>query len=36
VLVPGLAANASIPGGSSPNWSIGSPRTFSATLRFGF
>ena len=36
VLVPGLAANASIPGGSSPNWSIGAPRTFSATLRFGF
>lgn len=36
VLVPTLAANASIPGGSSPNWSIGAPRTFSATLRFGF
>jgi iron complex outermembrane receptor protein len=36
VLVPGLAANASIPGGSAPNFSIGAPRTFSATLRFGF
>jgi iron complex outermembrane recepter protein len=36
VLVPGLAANAAIPGGSAPNFSIGAPRTFSATLRFGF
>lgn len=36
VLVPGLAAGAAIPGGSAPNWSIGAPRTFSATLRFGF
>jgi iron complex outermembrane recepter protein len=36
VLVPTLAAGAAIPGGSAPNWSIGSPRTFSATLRLGF
>lgn len=36
VLVPSLAAGASIPGGSAPNWSIGAPRTFSATLRVGF
>jgi iron complex outermembrane recepter protein len=36
VLVPGLAPNAAIPGGSAPNFSIGAPRTFSATLRVGF
>jgi iron complex outermembrane recepter protein len=36
VKVPDLAIGATIPGGSAPNFSIGAPRTFSATLRFGF
>jgi iron complex outermembrane recepter protein len=36
VRVPDLALNASIPGGSAPNFSIGAPRTFSATFRVGF
>ncbi len=36
VLVPGVAAGAAIPGGSNPTFTIGSPRTISATLRFGF
>lgn len=36
VTVPGLAAGASIPGGSAPNFSIGAPRTISGTLRIGF
>ncbi len=36
VLVPGLAANAAIPGGSAPNFSLAAPRTFSGTLRIGF
>jgi iron complex outermembrane recepter protein len=36
VLVPGLAANAAIPGGSAPSFGIGAPRTFTGTLRIGF
>jgi iron complex outermembrane recepter protein len=36
VLVPGVAANAAIPGGANPTFTIGSPRTISATLRIGF
>ena len=36
VTVPGLAAGASIPGGSAPNFGIGAPRTISATLRVGY
>lgn len=36
VTVPGLAAGASIPGGSAPNFSIGAPRTISGTVRIGF
>ena len=31
-----LAANASIPGGGSPNFGIGAPRTVSGTLRIAF
>jgi iron complex outermembrane receptor protein len=36
VTISGLAAGASIPGGSAPNFSIGAPRTVSGTIRIGF
>ncbi|OYY68781.1 MAG: hypothetical protein B7Y44_07845 [Sphingomonadales bacterium 28-55-16] len=36
VTISGLAAGASIPGGSAPNFSIGAPRTVSGTVRIGF
>jgi iron complex outermembrane recepter protein len=36
VRVPDLAVGATIPGGSNPNFSVGAPRTISATLRIGF
>jgi iron complex outermembrane recepter protein len=36
VRVPNLAAGAAIPGGVNPNFSVGAPRTISATLRVGF
>jgi iron complex outermembrane recepter protein len=36
VLVPGLAAGASIPGGANPSFAVGAPRTISVTLHVGF
>jgi iron complex outermembrane recepter protein len=36
VIVPNVGAGLAIPGGANPNFSVGAPRTVSATLRIGF
>jgi iron complex outermembrane recepter protein len=35
-LVPGLATTAAIPGGGTPNYAVGAPRSFVVSLQFGF